>query len=198
MTTTTKAFSTLALLSALLFVPAARAGGPEIGAPAPDFTLPTAAEGKGVALKDLLARNRAVAVIFIATRCPYCNGYNERMAAMGKEYAPKGIALVGINSNKTEPAAEVAEHARTHGFTFPVLKDPGNKVADLYGATHTPEVFLIDSKGTLLYHGRIDETYDEPKNVRSPDLLNAFEAVLSGKPIPKTETKAFGCSIKRV
>jgi peroxiredoxin len=170
----------------------------KIGAPAPDFTLPNVSDGKAVALKDLLAKNKAVAVVFVATKCPVSNAYNTRMAALGKEYAAKGIPLVGINSNKTEPAAEVKQHAEKHGFTFPVLKDEGNKVADAYGASHTPEVFVLDAKGNLIYHGRIDENQDDPKNVKLPDLRNALDAVLAGKPVPTARTKAFGCSIKRV
>ncbi len=178
--------------------PAARAADLAIGAPAPDFTLPSAADGAPVALKDLLAKHRAVAVIFVATKCPVSNAYNGRMAALGREYAAKGIAVVGINSNKTEPAAEVAAHAREHGFGFPVVKDDGNKVADAYGATKTPEVYVVSPKGTLLYHGRIDESQDDPEHVKSPDLRNALEAILAGKPVPAPVTKAFGCTIKRV
>jgi peroxiredoxin len=174
------------------------AGDLKIGTPAPDFTLPSAADGKAVALKDLLAKNKAVAVVFVATKCPVSNAYNTRMAALGKEYAAKGIPLVGINSNKTEPAPEVKEHAEKHGFTFAVLKDEGNRIADAYGATKTPEVFVVDPKGNLVYHGRIDENQDEPQNVKSPDLRNTLEAILSGKPVPAAETKAFGCTIKRV
>lgn len=186
------------LSAASLAVPAARAANPKIGAPAPDFTLPAASDGKAVALKDLLAKSKAVAVVFIATKCPVSNAYNTRMAALGKEYAAKGVLFVGINSNKTEPAAEVKGHAEKHGFTFPVVKDDANKVADAYGATKTPEVYVLSPKGDLLYHGRIDENQDDAQNVRSPDLRNALEAVLSGKPVPKAETKAFGCTIKRV
>jgi peroxiredoxin len=177
---------------------AAGAADLKIGSAAPDFTLPAASDGKAVALKDLLARNKAVAVVFVATKCPVSNAYNTRMAALGKEYAAKGIPLVGINSNKTEPSAEVKEHAEKHGFTFPVLKDEGNRIADAYGATKTPEVFVVDPKGNLIYHGRIDENQDEPAKVKSPDLRNALEAVLGGKPVPTAETKAFGCTIKRV
>jgi peroxiredoxin len=180
-----------------LAAPPVRAAALKIGAQAPDFTLP-ASDGKAVALKDLLAKSKAVAVMFVATKCPVSNAYNTRMAALGKEYGAKGIPLVGINSNKTEPAAEVKEHAERHLFTFPVLKDDGNKVADAYGATHTPEVFVVDPKGNLVYHGRIDENQDDPKGVKSPDLRNALDAVLSGRPVPTAETKAFGCTIKRV
>ena len=188
--------SFLVVLSAALL--GARAADLKIAERAPDFTLPAVSDGKAVALKDLLAKNKAVAVIFVATKCPVSNAYNPRMAALGKEYAAKGISLVGINSNKTEPAAEVKEHAEKNGFTFPVLKDEGNKVADAYGASHTPEVFVLDAKGNLIYHGRIDESQDDPKDVKSPDLRIALDAVLAGKPVPTAQTKAFGCSIKRV
>ncbi len=167
------------------------------GAVAPDFTLPSAAGGKPVALKELLANNKAVAVIFIATKCPVSNAYNGRMTALAREYAAKGVAVVGVNSNVSEPAADVVEHAKKNGLDFAILKDPGNKVADAWGATRTPEVFLLDPKGVVLYHGRIDENQDDPKGVQSPDFRNALDAVLAGKPVPKAETKAFGCTIKR-
>jgi peroxiredoxin len=190
----------LAAFAASLSVvpPLSAADAPKVGAAAPRFTLPSAADGKAIALGDLLGGNRAVAVMFIATKCPVSNAYNERMAAIAKEYGPKGIAFVGVNSNKAEGAAEVAEHAERHGFGFPVVKDEGNRVADLYSAQKTPEVFVLDPKGILLYHGRIDENADEPKEVKSPDLRNALDAVLGGKPVAPTETKAFGCTIKRV
>jgi peroxiredoxin len=188
----------LVVLAASALAAAAPAADLKIGASAPDFTLPSAADGKALGLKDLLAKNRAVAVIFVATKCPVSNAYNGRMAALGKEYAAKGIAFVGVNSNKTEPAAEVAAHAKEHGFTFPVVKDEGNRIADAYGAMKTPEVFVISPKGDLVYHGRIDESQDDASQARSPDLRNALEAILAGRPVPAPETKAFGCTIKRV
>ena len=186
------------LLAFCLAAPAQDPAAPKVGAAAPDFTLPPAAGGAPVALKELLGKSRAVVVIFDATKCPYAIGYKGRVADMGKEYAAKGVAFVTVNSNKTEPAAEVAEDARKNGFSFPVLKDEGNRVADLYGAKKTPEVYVLSPAGTLLYHGRIDETHEDPKNVKSPDLRNALDAILAGKPVPAAETKAFGCSIKRV
>jgi peroxiredoxin len=192
---------TLALLASTLTLSAgaftARAEPPRIGAMAPLFTLPAADGAKEVALKDLLAKNKAVALIFIATQCPFSNAYNERMAGLASQYAGKAIAVIGINSNATEPAAEVVKHARSHGLAFPILKDEKNRVADLFDARRTPEVFLVDSTGVLVYHGRIDESSDDPKNVRSPDLRNALDALLAGKGVPVAETKAFGCSIKR-
>jgi len=188
------------ILGAAVTVAAASAPAADlaIGGAAPDFTLPAASDGKPVARRELLSKNKGVAILFIATKCPVSNAYNERMAALAKEYTAKGIAFVGINSNKTEPAAETADHAKKNGFAFFVVKDDGNKVADAYGAQKTPEIFLLDAAGKLTYHGRIDENQDDAKGVKSPDFRNALDAFLAGKPVPVAQTKAFGCTIKRV
>jgi peroxiredoxin len=175
----------------------AQAAAPAVGSAAPDFSL-TTLDGKNFSLAQAIKSHKAVVVMFIATKCPYSNAYNDRMRDMSAAYEKQGVLFVGINSNKTEPADEVASHAKQHGFAFPLMKDPGNKVADLYDASHTPEIYVVDPQGKLIYHGRIDENYEDPGHVTSPDLKNALDQVLAGKPIAKAETKAFGCSIKRV
>jgi peroxiredoxin len=175
----------------------ALAAAPQIGAPAPQFQLQTIA-GKAFSLSEAEKTHKAVVIIFIATKCPYSNAYNDRMRDMAAAYAKQSVLFVGINSNKTEPASEVIAHGKEHGFTFPIAKDPDNKVADLYDAKHTPEVYVVGPDGKLLYHGRIDENYEDASKVTSPDLKNALDAVLAGQPVAKAETKAFGCSIKRV
>lgn len=183
------------LLTAALAAPVL-ADGPAIGSPAPAFDLKTL-DGKPFSLADAEKNNSYVVLMFIATQCPYSNAYNDRMRDMAAAYAKKGVLFVGINSNKTESIEETAAHARQHGFAFPVLKDPGNKVADLYGASHTPEIYVVGKDGKLLYHGRIDDSTDTAK-VTSHDLSNALDALLAGQPVARAETKAFGCSIKRV
>jgi peroxiredoxin len=175
----------------------ARAAGPEIGAAAPDFSLQTI-DGKTLSLAEAAKTHKAVVVMFIATKCPYSNAYNDRMRDMAAAYSGKGVLFVGINSNKTEPLAEVIAHAKEHGHTFPIAKDPDNKVADLYGAGHTPEVYVVTPDGKLRYHGRIDENSEDASKVASPDLKNALDDLLANKTVAKAETKAFGCSIKRV
>ncbi|HEX7251425.1 MAG TPA: thioredoxin family protein [Thermoanaerobaculia bacterium] len=181
----------LAMASAALFA------APAIGSAAPDFTL-TTLDGKSFSLAQAARSHKAVVVMFVATKCPYSNAYNDRMRDMSALYEKQGVLFVGINSNKTEPADEVSAHAKQHGLAFPLMKDPDNKVADLYDARHTPEIYVVDPQGKLVYHGRIDENYEEPTKVTSPDLKNALDQILAGKPIVKAETKAFGCSIKRV
>ncbi len=186
-----------AAAACLLLSPAAPARALEIGSTAPDFHL-TTLDGKPIALADATRTHKAVAVIFIATKCPYSNAYNTRMKDLAAAYEKQGVLFVGINSNKSEPEEEARAHAREHGHTFPIAKDPGNKVADLYDAKRTPEVFLVAPDGKVKYHGRIDDNSEDASKVTSPDLKNALDALLAGKPIQNAQTKAFGCTIKRV
>lgn len=186
----------LALMLLAVALPAL-AGTPAIGSAAPDFQL-TTLDGKAFTLSKTAAGQNATVLMFIATKCPYSNAYNDRMRDMAEAYRGKGVLFVGINSNKTEPAQEALEHAKTNRHTFPIMKDPDNKVADLYDAKRTPEIFVVDKLGKVMYHGRIDENYENPSGVTSPDLKNALDAMLAGKPVERAETKAFGCTIKRV
>ena len=189
--------SPIVLISAILMSAGLLSAAPSIGGRAPDFSLPPASGGRPVILSQELPKHRVTVLMFIATRCPYSNGYNGRMEKLSADYSGQNVAFLGINSNEGEPAAAVVEHARLHGLTFPILKDAGSSVADLYGAQRTPEIFVVDASGALRYHGRIDENAQDPSAVRSPDLRNALDALISGRPVPAAETKAFGCSIKR-
>ena len=82
------------------------------------------------------------------------------------------------------------------GWPFQVLKDNGNVLADKLGAEHTPETFVFDQGGALVYHGRVDDSMKEV-GVKQRDLRSALDAVLAGRPVPNAETRAFGCTIKR-
>ena len=191
-----KLLGTVLCLLALASAPMLAAS-PAIGAAAPAFSL-TTLDGKPFSLADATKTNSLVVLMFISTECPYSNAYNDRMRDMAAVYGKKGVQFVGINSNKTESVADAAAHAKKHGHTFTIVKDTGNKVADLYDARHTPEVYIVDKDGKLRYHGRIDENYEDAAKVSSPDLKNALDALLAGQSVAKAETKAFGCSIKRV
>jgi peroxiredoxin len=140
---------------------------------------------------------KAIVVMFIATQCPVSNAYNSRMEKLYQDYSPKDIAFIGINSNKQESVKEVAEHAKEQGFTFTILKDPDNIIADKFDAQVTPEIYVLNSNFEVLYHGRIDDSQRENK-VTSQDLRTALNEILAGKQVSVTETKAFGCTIKRV
>jgi len=171
----------------------------KVGEKMADFTLPDI-DGKPHRLYDFEGK-KAVAVVFIATRCPYSNAFNHVMASLAQEYASRDVAFIAINANKTEPIAEVAEHARAHGLDFLILKDEGNQIADRLGASVTPEVFLLDSTWTLRYHGALGNSHQpttNPDKTTDDEIRPALEDILAGKPVAVTETKAFGCTIKRV
>ena len=165
-----------------------------LGSPVADFSV-LDLKGNPVRFFDL--KGDLSVVMFIATQCPVSNAYNERMKALQTDYAAKGVRFIAINANSTEPAAEVQSHAATHGFSFPVFKDPGNQVADSFGAQVTPETYLIDKSGVVLYHGSIDDSQN-PANIKVQGLRQALDAALTGGTIARAETKAFGCTIKRV
>lgn len=167
-----------------------------ISAPAPAFQLPDVSTGQQTTLTALSHGKKVAVVLFVSTRCPVSNAYNNRMIALAKKYTPKGVAFVGIDANSTEPTAEIAAFAKAKGFPFPVLKDARNVVADKYDAHVTPETYVINNSGVLVYHGRIDNDMDTA-NIKTHELADALDATLGGKPVVKAQTKAFGCSIKR-
>jgi peroxiredoxin len=119
------------------------------------------------------------------------------MENLFKEYSQKEIAFLGLNSNKVESVERIKEHAKEKGLTFTILKDEKNIIADKFGASFTPEVYILNGDFNIMYHGRVDNARDESEVV-TKDLENALNEILAGKEVSKKETKAFGCSIKRI
>jgi peroxiredoxin len=168
--------------------------GPTIGSALENFSLPDT-NGKVQTLKDLNGKNGAV-VVFLSAQCPVVKGYVERINQLAANYETKGINFIGINSNATEDLNWVKSNITEYGYKFPVLIDKGNVYADKLGANVTPEVYYVDGKGLLLYHGAIDNDRSG-RNVTETYLKTAFEASLAGKKVEKTSANAFGCTIKR-
>jgi peroxiredoxin len=153
--------------------------------------------GKKISITDF-KDSKAIVLMFISTQCPVSNAYNERMASLYNDYNGKNIAILGINSNKAETPEEIKEHAQEQNFGFIILKDANNIIADKFQASHTPEVYVIHpTTFAVLYHGRIDDSQRETK-VKSKDLRAALDEIIAGKSVTNKETKAFGCSIKRI
>ena len=162
----------------------------------PNFTLKDATD-KEHSLKDLSHEKKATVVMFISTQCPVSNDYNERIVALYNGYKDQSVQFIGINSNRNESVEEIAEHNTTNKFSFLVLKDLRNELADKFGARRTPEVYLLDEKRILRYRGAIDNSQ---KNPETHYLRETLDLVVAGKEIPedRKKTKAFGCTIKRV
>jgi peroxiredoxin len=170
----------------------------KIGELAPGFTL-RGVDGKTQGLGDYKDK-KAIAVVFSCNHCPTVKDYEDRMVQIQKDYMNRGVVLVAINPNDSAKYPEdsfdnMVVRAREKYFNFPYLRDEDQSVARAYGAERTPEVFLIDSRGVLRYHGRIDDSTD-PRNIKSPDLRNALDALLAGSPIFVVETEPHGCTVK--
>lgn len=193
-----KAFVFFAILSLATFIfsPTATAGGIEVGATLEDFTM-TGTDGKEHSFNSLKGKNGAV-IIFLSAQCPVVKAYIERINSVAADYKAKGINFIGVNSNnrQAESLEWVTSDAATN-FKFPMLIDTDNKLADKFGATVTPEVYFFDSNNVLKYHGAIDNDRSG-KNIQEQYLRTAFDSALMNKPIEKTKTNAFGCTIKRV
>jgi peroxiredoxin len=166
--------------------------------PVADFTL-SDYHGKPYSLADFKDRQLLV-VAFVGTECPLAKLYGPRLEELAKEFGPKGVGFLGVDPNSQDGVTQIAAYARLHGITFPILKDLNNLAADRFGARRTPEVFVLDAKHNIRYHGRIDDQYgigvqrDKPQN---RDLALALDELLAGKPVSKPTTEVTGCLIGR-
>ncbi len=168
------------------------------GSQAPAFTLP-ATDGKTYSLESFTLK-KAVVVIFSCNHCPYVQAYEDRIMEIQKDYS-KDLQIIAISSNEDENYPEdsfekMKERASMKGFNFPYLHDASQTVAKAYGATHTPEIFLFDSERKMVFHGKIDDNWQDPQSVKSKYLRNAIDELLSGKQISVPETFTIGCTIK--
>ena len=149
----------------------------------------------------LAGEQKATVVVFLGTQCPINNDYLPELARLHKEYAPRGVRFLGINANRQDTPAEVAAHAKRAAVPFAVLKDPGAKIADRFGAKRTPEAFVLNPKGEIVYRGRIDDQfgigYRRPGKPTRRDLVEALNDVLASKAVRVASTEVAGCYIGR-
>jgi peroxiredoxin len=171
-----------------------------LGTTAPDFKLPDT-NGKTVSLADFKDKP-ALLVLFICNHCPYVKHIRTGFAQLARDYLPRGVAIVGINSNDVEnyPAdspAAMKEEVKAAGYLFPYLYDETQAVAKAYRAACTPDIYLFDKNRKLVYRGQLDDS--RPNNgvpVTGRDLRAALDAVLAGKTISPDQKVSMGCNIK--
>jgi len=163
------------------------------------FRLP-GVDDKVHSLGEFAGKN-GIAVIFSCNHCPYVRAWEDRMVQIQSDYAEKGVQLVAINANDDakypdDSFPRMKERAKEKKFNFPYLRDESQEIARAYGAERTPEVFLFDKNLTLVYHGAIDDNYDNPSSVKEHYLRNALDALLARRSPATPETKPIGCSLK--
>jgi peroxiredoxin len=171
-----------------------------LGAPAPDFSLPSPS-GKVHCLANFTER-QALLVAFLCNHCPYVKHIAPAFTQLAVEYQERGVGIVAINSNDFEhypddsPAKMKVEIAARH-YTFPYLIDQTQEVAKAYCAACTPDFYLFDGDLKLVYRGQMDAS--RPGNnlpVTGADLRAAMDAVLAGEPVAKEQRPSIGCNIK--
>jgi len=188
----------VAAASILMFASVALAAG-RIGEVVDDFTLPDF-RGHEVSLSDY-GDTQVVVLVFLGAECPLAKLYGSRLAEMNQTYADRGVAIVGVNANVQDSLSEIGAYARRHAIDFPLLKDVGNVVADVFGAERTPEAYVLDQTRAIRYRGRIDDQYGVGyvrDSAQRADLQIAVDEILAGKPVSQPATTAVGCRIGRV
>lgn len=173
-----------------------------IGAPVPAATakLKNPADGKTLTLTDTKG-TKGQLVVFTCNNCPWAKAWEQRIVEMANGYAKKGIGVVLVNSNdptiaeKDTPELIKARH-QERAMAVPYVIDENQVLARAFGASVTPEAFLFDKAGKLVYHGTIDDNGKQPEQVTKRYLKDALEAVSNGKAVPVGETKGIGCGIK--
>jgi peroxiredoxin len=190
------------LLLALTFISIASYAQYKVGDKAIDFNLKNV-DGKKVSLSDYKAAKGFI-IIFTTNHCPYAVKYEDRINALNVKYDKTGYPVIAINSddsvdNPGDSYSNMQVRAKDKGFTFPYLLDASQDIAKAYGANKTPQVFLVQKTNDGLivkYTGAIDDNTEDASAVKQKYVEAAVDALLAGKDVAVTSTKAIGCGIK--
>lgn len=167
---------------------------------APDFELPGIDE-EVHHLARYLEKFRAIGVIFMCNHCPYVKLYLNRLKEIQAEFQDQAVTLIGINANDANQYPDdsfenMKTFAANNQLNFPYIRDVAQDVAESFGASKTPEVFLLDQDGKLRYKGLIDDNADDAGAVQVSYLRSAIGQLLSDESVEPSSTDAIGCSIK--
>jgi peroxiredoxin len=190
-----------AILTALAVALAIPAAALQPGDPAPQRDVKMrGVDGRELSIADV-AGSKGTLVIFTCNHCPWVKAWETRIAELGNTYAKRDIGVIAINANDPSNHADdnfdaMVKRAKERGLQYPYVVDSGSQVAKAFGAERTPEVYLFDAKGALVYHGTIDDNAEDAAAVKQHFLRDALEAIAGGQPVAVKETKALGCGIK--
>jgi len=170
-----------------------------LGTSAHDFSLP-GVDGKRYALNSFKDK-KVLVVIFMCNHCPYVKAALKRLIDIQKDYADRGVQLVGINSNDEinypeDSFENMKKVVKKKGIPFPYLRDESQDVARNYDAICTPDIYVYGPERKLLYRGRIDDNWQDESRVTRMDLREAIQAILEDRPVSEDQQPSMGCSIK--
>ncbi|MGZ4462031.1 MAG: thioredoxin family protein [Gaiellaceae bacterium] len=169
-----------------------------LGAAAPAFDLP-GVDGHDHSLDEYTDAGLLV-LVQSCNHCPYVQGWEDRLMSVTRDYEPRGVRVVAVNSNNAvshpeDSFDEMRQRASRRGFPFDYLYDESQQLARTLGSTRTPEVFVFDRERRLRYHGAIDDSRDE-RSVSVNYLRDALDALLDGREPPIAESTPVGCTVK--
>jgi len=178
---------------------------PLLAAPPATVSVPinfTAHDFRGQEIQlDDFRTSKFVVIAFLGAECPLARLYAGRLEDLSRKYPVGEIAVIGVNSNAQDRLAKIEQFVRDHDITFPMIKDAGNRLADLLRAERTPHVFLLDENRAVRYQGRIDDQYQIGVIREAPlreDLKRALDELRQGQPVSVPRTDPIGCLIGRI
>lgn len=192
-------FLPLCLISLYAFMPPAEL---PIGSSMPNATLKLKdVTGKELSLSDAKKQN-GLLVMFSCNTCPYVIKNQHRTKEIAAYTLNKNVGVILINSNEAQRSNEdsyeaMKTYAAEQGYKWAYVMDDATKMADAFGASRTPECYLFDKDGKLVYHGAIDDNPTDENAVGRTHLKNAIDEMLAGKPVSVTTSRSVGCTIKR-
>ncbi|MDR2244308.1 MAG: thioredoxin family protein [Burkholderiales bacterium] len=170
-----------------------------LGSVLPAFELP---DGNGVRYRsqDLMGA-KGVFIIFICNHCPYVKHINAALAPLGREFEALGVGMAAISSNDAQNYPEdapdkMAAQAGALGYTFPYLYDETQDIARAFDAACTPDLYLFDAAGRLVYRGQFDASRPGQGKADASDIRRAVKALVDGEPPLSEQIPGVGCSIK--
>jgi peroxiredoxin len=196
--------SSILAFMTLLFITETAAQAPyQLGSKVEIFSL-NDISARQISLKEYADR-KAVVVVFSNNTCPYAKLYEARLLNLAKAFAGRGVQFLFINPSVDqaeggESLQEMAQRASEGAYPFPYLADEGQKISSRFGASRTPEAFVlqnVNGEFVLKYKGAIDDNPQAEKFVRDPYLKNVLEAILKNQAINTGERRATGCMIRR-
>jgi len=169
--------------------------------PSPDKKMKDVS-GKEVSFNDRMKKN-GLLVMFSCNTCPVVGKYQSRTLETVKFASDNEVGVILLNSNEAtrdngESMDDMKAYAADQGYDFSYVLDENSAMADAFGATRTPEIFLFDRTGKLVYHGAIDDNANGPDEVTRKHARIAIEEMVNGKTVSTTKTRFVGCSIKRL
>jgi len=169
--------------------------------PMPDYKMKDVS-GKDISLKDVKTA-KGLLVIFSCNTCPYVKLSESRIKEITDLCVRQGLGCIIVNSNEAQRGDEdsyeaMVKYAKTQRLTCPYAVDANSKLADAFGATRTPQCFLFNANGNLVYKGAIDDNVKDPAAVKSHFAMDGIAAVLKSETPKVQETKSIGCTIKRM